>query len=101
MNGHDGQFRPTDDITREEFAAMLANYVKATGKFVASDGSALAGLSDASSVSAWAQESVAWAVENEVMGNGGFVAPQDDITRAEVAAMAVNYQPESLDGTHR
>ena len=101
VNGHDGQFRPTDDITREEFAAMLANYAKATGKFVASDGSALAGLSDASSVSAWAQESVAWAVENEVMGNGGFVAPQDDIARAEVAAMAVNYQPENLEGLNR
>ena len=101
VNGHGGLFRPTDDITREEFAAMLANYAKATGKFVASDGSALAALSDASSVSAWAQESVAWAVENEVMGNGGFVAPQDDIARAEVAAMAVNYQPENLEGLNR
>ena len=30
------------------------------------------------------------------MGNGGYLAPQDQITRAEVAAMAVNYQPAKL-----
>ena len=98
VNGHGGNFRPNDDITREEFATMLANYAKASGKSIATDGSALAELPDASGVSSWAQESVAWAVENEVMGNGGFVAAQSNITRAEVAAMAVNYQPEGLNG---
>ena len=91
VNGHGGNFRPNDSITREELATMLANYAKATGDFVASDGSALAAIADGSDVSAWAQESVAWAVENEIMGNGGFVAAHTDITRAEVAAMAVNY----------
>ena len=101
VNGHNGQFRPDDKVTREEFATMLANYAKSKGESIATDGSALAALPDASGVSSWAQESVAWAVENEVMGNGGFVAPQDDIARAEVAAMAVNYQPENLEGLNR
>ncbi len=91
VNGHGGNFRPNDSITREELATMLANYAKATGDFVASDGSALAAIADGADVSGWAQESVAWAVENEIMGNGGFVAAHTDITRAEVAAMAVNY----------
>ena len=92
-NGSNGSFRPDDRITREELASMLANYAKVTGDYVASDGSALAALPDASSVSGWATENVAWAVENGIMGNGGLVNAGANITRAEVAAMAVNYQP--------
>ncbi|MDN0070026.1 S-layer homology domain-containing protein [Collinsella ihumii] len=53
-------------------------------------------MSDADTVSDWAEENVAWAVENGVLGNGGYVAGHSNITRAEVAAMAVNYQPEAL-----
>lgn len=41
-------------------------------------------------------KSIAWAVENGVMGNGAALNPASDITRAEVAAMAVNFQPENL-----
>ena len=100
-NGSNGEFRPYDDITREEFASLLANYAKAMGKFEAADASALDSVSDANTVSGWAKDNVAWAVANKVMGNGGFVAGQSDITRAEVAAMAVNYQPENLTGEDR
>ena len=97
VNGYaDGTFRPESSITREEFAAMLANYAKKVGNFEASDGSALAALPDADQVSGWAKESVAWAVENGIMGNGGVANPAAKITRAEAAAMAVNYQPEKL-----
>ena len=97
VNGYDdGTFRPENSITREEFAAMLANYAKKVGNFEASDGSALAALPDADQVSGWAEESVAWAVENGIMGNGGVVNPAAKITRAEAAAMAVNYQPKKL-----
>ena len=96
-NGYgDGTFAPYAQITREEFASMLANYAKAMGKFTAAADDALDGVSDANTVSDWAEDNVAWAVENGVMGNGGFVAGQSNITRAEVAAMAVNYQPEAL-----
>ncbi|MBM6777871.1 S-layer homology domain-containing protein [Collinsella tanakaei] len=96
-NGYgDGTFAPYAQITREEFASMLANYAKSMGEFTAAGEGALDGMSDANTVSDWATGNVAWAVENGVMGNGGFVAGQSNITRAEVAAMAVNYQPEAL-----
>ncbi len=95
-NGSNGDFRPYDKITREEFASLLANFAKNKGDFTAADEGALDGMSDANTVSDWATDNVAWAVENGVMGNGGFVAGQSNITRAEVAAMAVNYQPEAL-----
>ena len=90
----DGTFAPEQNITREEFACMLAKYAKSQGKFAASDGSALAALPDAGSVDGWAKESVAWAVEQGLMGSAGYVAPLTDITRAEAAKMCVVYQPE-------
>lgn len=94
----DGTFAPEQSITREEFAAMLANYAKVLGDFEAVDVDAtLASFPDGSAVSDWAKESVAWAAANKVMGNGGVLNPSSVITRAEVAAMAVNYQPEKID----
>ena len=97
INGYaDGTFKPAQNITRQEFACMLANYAKSMGDFEAPSADALDSMPDAGLVADFAEESVAWAVENDVMGNGGSIAPGSAITRAEVAAMAVNYQPEKL-----
>ena len=87
----DGTFKADQNVTREEFACMLANYAKKFGNFTASDGSALAALPDAGQVSDYAKESVAWAVGQKIMGNGGVVNATAKITRAEAAAMVVNY----------
>ena len=94
VNGYgDGTFAPEQNITREEFAAMLANYAKALRVYAAvSDvDSVLGGFSDGAAVTEWAQSEVAWAAQNGVMGNGGFLNAQGTITRAEAAAMAVNF----------
>ncbi len=98
INGYgDGTFKPEQTITAEEFACMLANYAEAIGEDVdGADKAVLDTMSDGDQVSDWAEQSVAWAVENEVMGNGGFIAPLETIARERVAAMAVNYQPEKL-----
>ncbi|MDN0070032.1 S-layer homology domain-containing protein [Collinsella ihumii] len=98
INGYgDGTFKPEQTITAEEFACMIANYAKAIGDDVdGADTAVLDTMTDGDQVSDWAAQSVAWAVENEVMGNGGFIAPHEDIARERVAAMAVNYQPEKL-----
>ncbi|MDN0064718.1 S-layer homology domain-containing protein [Collinsella ihumii] len=98
INGYgDGTFKPEQTITAEEFAAMLSNYAAKMGDDVeGTDLSVLDAYTDASQVSDWAKQAVAWAVENDVMGNGGFLAPTEDIARERVAAMAVNYQPEKL-----
>ena len=94
-NGSNGQFRPYDTITREEFAALLSNYAKATGDYEAVDADEV--LGSATDYTAWAKEVVAWAKTNGVMGNNGAaINGTGVITRAEVAAMAVNYQPEAL-----
>ena len=97
VNGYgDGTFRPDQSITREEFACMLANYAIACGdKVVEASGDALAKLPDADKASSWAVESLEWAVDQKIMGNGGTLDAASPITRAMVACMAVNYQPES------
>ncbi len=93
-NGSNGQFRPYDKITREEFASLLANFAKSKGDYEAVDADEV--LGSATDYSAWAKQNVAWAKANKIMGNGGFINGTGNITRAEVAAMAVNYQPEAL-----
>ncbi len=96
-HGSNGAFRPDDTITREEFAALLSNYAMLNGKDVSVDADkVLAGFPDGTSVSDWAADAVAWAADADIMGNGGKLNPGSDITRAEVAAMAVNFQPEKI-----
>lgn len=99
MNGYDADsFGPFDNASREQVACILYNYAKAQGKDVSvkDTDAALAKYSDGASVSSWAKTAVAWAVENGVMGNGSELNCFGTITRAEVAAMAVNFQPEAL-----
>lgn len=94
VNGYgDGTFRPDESVTREEFACMLANFAALKGDDVEGADTDLSGFGDSASVSDWALDAVEWAVENGVMGNGGFLAPANSISRAETAAMAVNYMP--------
>jgi len=79
---------------------MLANYAKMAKDYdfdASQTGEVLGSMPDGSAVSDWARESVAWAVAGKVMGNGGTINPLHQIPRAEVAAMAVNYQPEKPD----
>ena len=87
-------FRPDDTITREEFAAMLSNYAKAMGEDISVDtDGVLSSANGAGTVSGWARDAVAWAKANGVMGNNGqSLNGQGNITRAQTAAMAVNYQ---------
>ena len=89
-------FGPTQKVTREQFATMLANYAKARGDFKAADESVLDKYGDSDQVSAFARGTVAWAVEEGVMGGSSNLMPTNEITRADVAVMAVNYQPASL-----
>jgi hypothetical protein len=96
MSGYAGtsNFGPVDNLTREQMACTLYNFAKyIDGKdvSVADVSATLAKYSDGNGVDSWAAEAVAWAVENGIMGNGGFINATGEITRAEMAAMAVNY----------
>ena len=92
-------FRPEDTITREEFAAMLSNYAAVVGRedISVDTDAVLASAVGADTVSPWMRDAVAWAYANGVMGNNGqSLDGHGNITRAQTAAMAVNYQAEPL-----
>ena len=95
--GDTGTFAPYDNATREQVATMFYRYAAAQGTD-ASGVADLSGYTDAASVSDWAEQAVAWAVEAGVFGQGtDALRPSDPISRAEVAAMAVRLQPERVE----
>lgn len=88
----DGTFAPESNITREEFATMLARYAQKYGNYTAGSAADFAAYGDASAVDSWAAEYVAWAVKGGYMGkNTNVLTPLDNMTRAEAAAMVVRY----------
>ena len=93
VNGYaDGTFHPDQAVTRQEFACMLANYAKKyDANYEAASADALDKMSDADQVAEFAKESVAWAVENGIIGNSGYVAASSNIIRADAACMVYNY----------
>lgn len=102
VNGYPGtdEFRPENNVTRAEFCIMMKNYADATGQGKAlAEGEAdeiLAKYADGASVPEWCKAEVAWAVKNEIFGGYSVLNPQGDITRAEMAKMAVAFQAEPL-----
>lgn len=79
---------PDGLITREQLATMLYRYAGEPE----TDGT-LEGFSDAGSVSEWAYDALAWAVENGIVtGMGdGTLDPQGNATRAQAATMFMRY----------
>ena len=89
-DGNTGNFRPNDEISRAEFAAIMMRYAQKAGDDTVVEDGALDAYVDADQVPAWFQGEVSWAVEAGIMGVGtDVINPNGEITRAEVAAMAV------------
>lgn len=96
VNGtSDTTFDPEGKISREQIATMLYRYA---GNGAQADASALDAFVDGAQVSDWAENAMAWAVENGYMNGKGAndLQPQATATRAEIAALAVRVQPEAL-----
>ena len=94
VKGYDtGAFGPEDSVTREQLAAILYRYAQAKGYDTTKGGMAVREFSDSASISDWAQEAMAWAVNAQVLsGKGnGVLDPQGTATRAEVAQMLMNF----------
>ena len=88
----DGTFQPNAAITREQMAAILRNHAQYKGLDVTATGD-LTHYSDAASVSDWAKESVAWAVDQGLISGMTVdtLQPQGLSTRAQVAAVLQRY----------
>ena len=93
VNGFDdGTFQPNAAITREQMAAILRNYAQYKGMDVTATGD-LTHYTDAASVSDWAKESVAWAVDQGLLSGMTVdtLQPQGLSTRAQVATVLQRY----------
>lgn len=101
VNGRpDGTFAPDEFVTRQDFECMLANYAEKTGVDVKSATSEVFEvLEGAGEVAGYAKDAVEWATASKLMGKDGRVRANDTISRAEVAAMAVNFQPNGADSS--
>lgn len=81
--------RPEDPVPREELAVILARMAERRGTYAPGKAnySDLESHPDASSVSDWAREAVAWAVTEGIMGGSEYLNPQGTATRAEANKM--------------
>src|SRR5699024_414264 len=84
----DGTFGPDDPVTRAQMAAILQLYAALLGDDVTLRAD-LSAYRDASSISAYAADAIAWAnAEGLINGVGNDrLNPKGDATRAEVAAI--------------
>lgn len=92
MSGYGSQFGTGDSVTREQFAAMLYRFAEYDGKNVLLDPNKINNFSDKTEISTWATDAMNWTVTHGFMvGTGGKLLPQGNITRAEVAVMLQTY----------
>ncbi len=83
-------------ITREQLALMLYKYAALQGEDQTYDTAILDEFPDKGQVHDWAKEAIKWAVTKGVMSGKGtstvsYLDPTGEATRAECAAMMMNY----------
>lgn len=97
----DGSFHPQEKITREQAMVILAKAMAVTRLEVKASatngGELLKRFSDGAQVSGWAKDSVQAGLQTGLMSgrSGDELAPQANITRAEVAALIQRMLQES------
>ncbi len=85
----DGTFKPDDNITREQLAAIIYNYAIYKGYDVATTGN-ISNFADAEQVSAWSTSAVEWAVGSGIMGG-----KEDNLLDSKSTATCLGEQRDS------
>ncbi|WMJ77506.1 S-layer homology domain-containing protein [Sedimentibacter sp. MB35-C1] len=88
-----GNFGPTDTITREQMAAILYRYSQFKGYDTTQGGMAVQKFSDYDMISDWALESVTWSVNAKLMSgkDNNVIDARGEATRAEVATILMHF----------
>ncbi len=86
-----GVFAPNAPVTREQMVTFLARYAQYTEKTVT--GGDLSGYTDAGQVSDYAEQAMAWAVENGIIQGmtETTLVPRGTATRAQLAAIILRF----------
>ena len=87
----DNTFGPRDNISREQMAAMLANYIRFKGYSIPS--AQAAAFNDEENISPWAREAVRMMQGSRIISGypDGSFGPQATATRAEVATIFAKF----------
>ncbi|MFV0441924.1 MAG: S-layer homology domain-containing protein [Lachnospirales bacterium] len=86
----DGNFRPNDDITREQLAVMMYNYANYANLDTSSSSQSY--FNDSAEVSFWASDAMDWAITNGlIQGSNNNLNPSNNATRAEVSAVVERF----------
>ena len=87
MTGYDGQFRPEDNITREELAVVVMKAYTLLGKSLSTG--KLEQFADRNEISDWAKTAVDQAVSVGIINGitSDTFAPTDNATRAQAASL--------------
>lgn len=87
-----GLFRPEDQVTREQLAAILYRYALISGKD-AEKTADLSGYTDSVTISTWAPQALKWAVGSGLISGTGAntLSPRGTATRAQIAVILQNY----------
>jgi hypothetical protein len=86
-----GKYGPNDDITREQMAVILANYIKAMGYSLPSN--AKTAFNDESDIASWALDAVKMMQAAGIVSGkpGGRYDPKGIATRAEIATILARF----------
>ncbi len=92
----DGKFRPDEDITREQMAAVLYRYARSKNYDVsAGEDTNILSYSDAASVSEYAIPAMQWACgSGMIQGSNNRLDPKNSTTRAQMASMMMRFCAE-------
>lgn len=88
-----GLFGPEDNITREQLASILYRYAQAKDYDTSvGENTNILSYTDALEISEYAIPAMQWACGAGIMeGNAGYLTPQGDATRAQVATMLMRF----------
>ena len=88
----DGTFRPDAAVTRAQAAVMLCGFAAFSGDDVTARAD-LSAFGDAADVPSWAQAELQWTVARQLIvgRDGKLLAPNDAVTRAEMASILSAY----------
>jgi len=90
VTGYDEKtFGPSNNVTREQLAAILYRYAQQKGKGFTGSWMYLLNVSDRANISSWANESMHWVYMKHILSGyeDGTLRPTGNATRAEAACM--------------
>ena len=95
---NEAEFSPDTQVTREQLAAILYRYAQTIGRGFTGMWAFPLDFSDAANVSEYAYEPLCWMTMKDIITgmDDGTLAPKENATRAQIAAIFMRFYVDSL-----